>query len=87
MKYGENAPIAATTKTLEKQNTAPIAAQNFKIMKNPKRKYNAIYRLRKKGFKTLTPAKTIFTPFFLEINSEMKILLSEFHFIIQTEMF
>lgn len=53
-----------------------------------RRKYNACYRLRKKGFKILTQAKTIFSPpFFLEPNTEMKILIQEFHFVVQIELF
>lgn len=56
-------------------------------MKNPKRKYNAAYRLRKKGFTISTASKTIFAPPILQPETEMKILISEFHFVIQTELF
>lgn len=50
-----------------------------------KRRYNAAYRLRKKGFEINTLAKTIYStgP---EITSEMKILIEEFHFVIQTRL-
>lgn len=51
-----------------------------------KRCYNATYRLRKKGFNIITKAKTIFAPP-TELSPEMKILLQEYHFIIQTELF
>ena len=52
-----------------------------------KRKYNALYRLRKKSYKISTVGKTIFTPPIFKEESEMKILLKEFHFVIQTELF
>lgn len=54
---------------------------------NIRRKYNAAYRLRKQGFKINTKAKTIYTPANFEKNKPMNILINEFHYIIQTEMF
>ena len=56
------------------------------LIKN-RRKYNAAYRLRKQGFKINTKAKTIYTPANFEKNKPMNILINEFHYIIQTEMF
>ena len=53
----------------------------------PRRKYNAAYRLRKQGVKINTKSKTIFTPPIFEQTKPMKILMSEFHYVIQTEMF
>ena len=55
-------------------------------MKN-RRKYNAAYRLRKQGFKINTKAKTIYTPTIFKEVKPMNILMSEFHYAIQTEMF
>lgn len=52
-----------------------------------RRKYNACYRLRKKGFSISSKSKTILPPPIFNINSEMKILLNEFHFVIQTKLF
>lgn len=52
-----------------------------------KRKYNALYRLRKKGFKVISRAKTIITPPIFQEQSEMRILITEFHFVIQLELF
>lgn len=54
---------------------------------NIRRKYNAAYRLRKQGFKINTKAKTIYTPANFEKNKPMNILINEFHYAIQTEMF
>ena len=56
------------------------------LIKN-RRKYNAAYRLRKQGFIINTKAKTIYTPANFEKNKPMKILINEFHYVIQTEMF
>ena len=52
-----------------------------------RRKYNVAYRLRKQGVKINTKAKTIYTPADFKKNKPMKILMLEFHYIIQTEMF
>lgn len=52
-----------------------------------RRKYNAAYRLRKQGFIINTKAKTIYTPANFEKNKPMNILINEFHYAIQTEMF
>ena len=52
-----------------------------------RRKYNATYRLRKLGVKVNTKAKTIYTPANFEKNKPMNILINEFHYAIQTEMF
>ena len=56
-------------------------------MKKTRRKYNAAYRLRKLGVKVNTRSKTIYTPPIFKEVSPMKILMKEFHYIIQTEMF
>lgn len=52
-----------------------------------RRKYNAIYRLRKKGLKINTQQKTIFTNYMFEPTKTIKILTTEFHYVIQTEIF
>lgn len=52
-----------------------------------RRKYNATYRLRKLGVKVNTRSKTIYTPPIFKEVKPMKILMLEFHYIIQTEMF
>ena len=54
---------------------------------NIRRKYNAAYRLRKQGFIINTKPKTIYTPANFEKNKPMNILINEFHYVIQTEMF
>ena len=54
---------------------------------NLRRKYNATYRLRKLGVKVNTKSKTIFTPPIFKDVSPMIILMKEFHYVIQTEMF
>ena len=56
------------------------------LIKN-RRKYNAAYRLRKQGFIINTKAKTIYAPANFEKNKPMNILINEFHYVIQTEMF
>lgn len=56
-------------------------------MKKTRRKYNATYRLRKLGVKVNARAKTIYTPPIFKVVKPMKVLMSEFHYVIQTEMF
>lgn len=48
-----------------------------------RRKYNACYRLRKKGFKISTKSKTIFAPEKHAEQKTVKILMSEYHFAYQ----
>ena len=52
-----------------------------------RRKYNATYRLRKLGVKVNTRSKTIYIPTIFKEVKPMNILMSEFHYAIQTEMF
>ena len=52
-----------------------------------RRKYNATYRLRKLGVKVNTRSKTIYTPPIFKEVKPMNILINEFHYAIQTEMF
>ncbi|MDY3450313.1 hypothetical protein JZ968_10305 [Riemerella anatipestifer] len=56
------------------------------VDKKSKRKYNACYRLRRKGVKIKTHLKTIYGDSCVEENKAAKILLKEFHFVIQTQL-
>ncbi|WP_018676095.1 hypothetical protein [Riemerella columbina] len=52
-----------------------------------KRKYNACYRLKQKGVKIKTPSKTIYGDSCIAKYKAAQILLKDFHFVIQTELF
>lgn len=51
--------------------------------KKNKRRYNATYRLRKKGFRILTTEKTCYIADASSIPPAMKMLQAEYHFGIQ----
>lgn len=52
-------------------------------MKIKKRKYNATYRCRKKGYKINTSEKTCFLPQEAPVTTEMKILKKEYNYATQ----
>lgn len=52
-----------------------------------KRQYNAVFRLRRKGIRVSTPAKTIYAEPYLEEHRTLKLLMQDFHFVLQTELF
>ena len=52
-----------------------------------RRKYNACYRLRKKQIKIDTRAKTIYGNAYDIENPEYRILIKEYHYVLQTQMF
>ena len=57
------------------------------MYKKRKRRYNATFRLRQKRVKVSTRAKTIYGVSELETIPEVKILIKENHYILQTELF
>lgn len=57
------------------------------IFQNKRRQYNAVFRLRRKGISVSTPAKTIYGQSYLAEHRTLKLLMKDFHFVLQTELF